>query len=191
MSAVDTEPIRPCQGCKRPTRPNGWSPEEYPGTVTYGGYGYCTNCRRAQVKEEQAKMFGEPQADRPTTEQNKASLLAYFKERRPYREALGQTHFPDPLNPWPTPACGTPAGYKHHVKRKEKICEPCRKARSEQRPTRRTRELKPCGTYAAWMRHNRKGEEKDLACENAYTLHKAEQRERARERRTKPHDRVR
>lgn len=183
MQPTNNEKIRPCQACKRPTRPNGWSPEEYPGTVTYGGHGHCTSCRRAQIDAEKDKAELDRTGVRPTVEQNKASLLAYFAARRPYRIELGQTNFPDPLLTHPAPKCGTPAGYKNHVKRKEKICDQCKESYSEHRPTRRARALKPCGTYAAWARHKRRGEDIDLACEEAYLLHRSEQNARLRERR--------
>jgi hypothetical protein len=33
------------------------------------------------------------------------------------------------------------------------------------------RELAPCGTYAAWMRHRRHGEEPCESCREAYNAH--------------------
>jgi len=37
------------------------------------------------------------------------------------------------------------------------------------------RKLKPCGTYAAYRRHVRNGEEIDDACAQAWSEHQAEQ----------------
>lgn len=39
-------------------------------------------------------LRGLDNAGRPTVEENKASLEAYFMSRRPYRRMLGQTVFP-------------------------------------------------------------------------------------------------
>lgn len=39
-------------------------------------------------------LRGLDNTDRPTVEENKASLEAYFESRRPFRRMLGQTVFP-------------------------------------------------------------------------------------------------
>lgn len=145
MQPNDTGKIRPCQECKRLTRPSGWPPHKHPGTIAYAGLGLCTNCRSRQLRETQTT---EPQDKRPTTEQNKESLLAYWKSRRPYRKALGQTIFPDPFSTrggmklamfdtnrtWSTrkPApCGTPAAYQRHLRDGDPIDDDCRAAHAE------------------------------------------------------------
>ena len=70
--------------------------------------------------------------DRKSAEENKASLLAYFESRRPYRVALGQKYFPDPFDikgqKLLVAKCGTYPGDKVHLKRGEKACSECQEA---------------------------------------------------------------
>lgn len=44
------------------------------------------------------------------------------------------------------------------------------------------RNLRPCGTDAAWRRHHRRGEDKDLACKQAHNAVRQAQRVRAAQR---------
>lgn len=79
----------------------------------------------------------------------------------------------------PTPArfttdrCGTPAGLQRHYAYKTLPCRPCLaakqlydKARKEHKALHggRVRVLRPCGTYAAYVRHLRAGEPACGAC---------------------------
>lgn len=132
--------------------------------------------------------------DRPTTEQNRERLQAYFRARRVYRKALGQTDFPDPLEPlWSTKKdkgkakprqlkpCGTIAAYERHRKYDEPICADCQKAKFEYDQSRRTpkppREI-PCPSAAGYQMHRRRGETPCEGCRAAHSKANKESRQR-------------
>lgn len=95
--------------------------------------------------------------------------------------------------------CGTYAAYQRHMRRKEEACAPCKeaarinsrekresKARREGRkfqnggPRPRGRELAPCGTRAAYVRHYRAGEQACDPCKAANAAFEAERKQRTK-----------
>jgi hypothetical protein len=69
--------------------------------------------------------------------------------------------------------CGTPAGYRRHLRRNEPRCQPCRRAHAKaitehRRKPWTPRQLKPCGTEAAYQRHIRRGERTCFKCRRAH-----------------------
>lgn len=93
---------------------------------------------------------------RLTEKENRESLLGYFKSRRPYRIALGQTDFPEPL--------GNRKGYRDGQDFKPRV--------------RRMTKLKPCGTEASYQRHLLYKEPVDDACKEEHARYRQAGRER-------------
>lgn len=93
---------------------------------------------------------------RLTEKENRESLLGYFKSRRPYRIALGQTDFPEPL--------GNRKGYRDGQDFKPRV--------------RRMTNLKPCGTEAAYQRHLLYKEPVDDACKEEHSRYRRAGRDR-------------
>lgn len=107
-----------------------WNAELFPNTIIHRGRGLCYTCYNAE--HGRAERIAHAVAPRPSYEENLASLLAYFASRRPYREALGQTFFPDPLDSVANrPESlvpikhGTASGYDMEGRRNVAHCEPC------------------------------------------------------------------
>lgn len=137
----------PCNGCKRPLRLGGTKKHEAPNTFKHRKDGYCDTCyTEKQLAEDDETMPPLTPEEQKDVEQNKRGLLDYFAYRKPYREALGQTDFPDPFNVKAGPRKGTP----HHAGR-------------------RTRPRAKCGTPAAYQRHIRENEPIDDVCRKAHT----------------------
>jgi hypothetical protein len=86
--------------------------------------------------------------------------------------------------------CGTNAAYVRHRARGEEVCEACRKARSAYVASRRRARrdspgvssrsgrptTAPCGSNAAYARHQRRGEQPCLACLQARAEYVASRR---------------
>lgn len=143
--------IKKCaNNCGKLIRPYWMTKDEAPGTFSSEGRGMCSACYKLIYRNGDGEVTEPP---RPTTEQNTASLEAYFESRRPYRLRLGQTVFPE----WHGPQKGKRA----YPKRKKP-----------------TRQLVPCGTLSAYQRHLVKKEPIDDACREANRLKNRKYRER-------------
>lgn len=122
---------RPCAGdCGKMLRNKEWKTELFPNTIIHRGRGLCYTCYDAEYGR--AERLIPVTTPRPSYEENLASLRAYFASRRPYREALGQTFFPDPLDATANRPenlvpikHGTASGYDMESRRNVEHCEPC------------------------------------------------------------------
>jgi hypothetical protein len=104
----------------------------------------------------------------PLSTRQAAALLKVAEDRlrpadaaREKRRGRGRSGFPH----------GTVAGYKRHLRAKERACFQCREAcrlyAAERRSRQPRRELQPCGTLAAYHRHLRRFEEPCEPCKEA------------------------
>lgn len=86
--------------------------------------------------------------------------------------------------------CGTERGYQIHKRRKETVCPQCQAAHDEAVEANRlrilAREHAAGGTTRGYWMHRRLGEEACVPCKRAVARKSAEQRERARQGRTRP-----
>ncbi|WP_413455968.1 hypothetical protein ACLQ8T_05670 [Glutamicibacter sp. FR1] len=127
---------------------------EAPNTFRHRKDGYCDTCyTEKQLAEEDETLPPLTPEEQKDVQRNKQALLEYFASRKPYREALGQTDFPDPFNVKAGP----------------------RKGASK---TWRSRAKKPCGSEGAYQRHIKKNEDIDPACRAAHAVHAQEYRAR-------------
>lgn len=163
--------IKQCAGedCETLIRPSNWPADQHPGIQAHAGYGLCTKCKRkhdGHVQESRAVA-------RPSDAENLASLEAWFKSRRPFRRALGQTYFPE----WR----GNMRGTANVIQRKQAETVSNR-GKGGKRGKTRPELLKPCGTTGAYQRHVANKEPIDDACRAANTKARAEQRAKAKAR---------
>lgn len=81
------------------------------------------------------------------------------------------------------PRCGSVPGYRDHLARRQRTCQPCRTAYAMYIAIRRhrrahgiptpPRQLRPCGTHAAHERHKTRGEQPCQLCEQAESDYQA------------------
>ncbi|MFJ5638698.1 WhiB family transcriptional regulator [Streptomyces sp. NPDC093223] len=106
------------------------------------------------------------------------------------REVSKKIAVPKAATPGPVAPCGTRAAYQRHLRNGEPIDDKCRDANSASKrhwtatgttqvgisQPAPSRPLTPCGSYAAYRRHIRKGEPVDAACRAANTARSARYR---------------
>ncbi|MFJ9239790.1 hypothetical protein ACIRJ3_32985 [Streptomyces anulatus] len=119
---------------------------------------------RAQAVE--AMLFAAQKMHLPLSTRQAATLLKVAEQKLLPSEAPPAEN--SDRSDWPH---GTVAGYKRHLRAKERACPACREAcrlKSARRRRRQPgRELQPCGTLAAYHRHLRRFEDPCEPCKEA------------------------
>lgn len=77
------------------------------------------------------------------------------------------------------PLCGTDAGYRTHLARKEPTCAACRDAVRPSHYGPRKAHL-PCGTHAAFNRHKKGGEDPCTECQEAEHIYQSARQRKPR-----------
>ncbi|PZT71412.1 hypothetical protein DNK55_32380 [Streptomyces sp. AC1-42T] len=129
-------------------------------------------------------LFAAQKMRLPLSTRQAATLLMVVEQRLTPAEASRPSEASSDRSDWPH---GTVAGYKRHLRAKERACPECREACRLQSAERRQRQprrtLQPCGTLAAYHRHLRRFEEPCEPCKEAkreyHRDYKARQRQAA------------
>lgn len=121
---------------------------------------------RAQAVE--AMLFAAQKMQLPLSTRQAATLLKVAEQKLLPSDAPPPPSLISDRSDW---LHGTVAGYKRHLRAKERACPECREAcrvQSAQRRRRKPgRELQPCGTLAAYHRHLRRFEDPCEPCKEA------------------------
>ncbi|TQE33147.1 hypothetical protein [Streptomyces ipomoeae] len=140
----------------------------------------------AHAEAVEAMVFAARRMQLPLSTRQAATLLKVVEDKLlPADQQLDSDR-----SDWPH---GTIAGYKRHLRAKERACEACREAcrlhsaaRRRKRP--RRRELQPCGTLAAYHRHLRRFETPCAHCKKAKRAYQRDYRARLKTKRAHQHN---